>query len=334
MATVGGVKFHLYVCFLSFFKHTVQQNPVDQLTISSIVTRLRTYKKKMTSPFNTILLNPGLESIVVKVFKYLKPLDLIHLCLVSRRCQALVFDLFRSRLSTLYVLICTNHNKYQEDLLTKFIPHSQEISLLDAKMALEYLLSNFKCSKKSVDLLLTTFPALKNTSICHQRTIQVDRQNGATSVLKFLCDLSHDGFYHQGDLVHRILSFLKFEKRNRTYYGNQEKDFLSRLSLMQLATKSRNRDAVIALLLYWKNPPNPPVYSKLLWTEMLVTLVHCTSTNSCQDFGRLEHVRRLLDDYRANFPISQDFAVTVKCPEMKTLLLECFKNPRKRKWDD
>ena len=120
--------------------------------------------------FDDILKNPGfLNCIVSKIIGYLDKKDQAQLCLVSKRCEEIVFDLCDSRrFSSLFVTVCKSHDLYQSFIIEKFV---KRITFSDAKMGLRYLLSNIKCNRKSVNHILDTFPLLQTETICTQKKI-------------------------------------------------------------------------------------------------------------------------------------------------------------------
>ena len=146
-------------------------------------------------------------------------------------------------------------------------------------------------------------------------------------ILKFLCDSSKDGFYHQGDLISRILSLMKNERTNLKLEDESEQDMLGNC-MLKLAMASKNRDAIIALLI---GLPRFTINSKSVWAKVLEILVECSEEKSCAEFGRFEYIKKLLsalNGYNYHLDSKEKFVENIKCPQIKGLFQSWIENPR------
>ena len=275
--------------------------------------------------FDDILRNQGFQNcIVAKIISYLDEKDQAQLCLVSKRCEEIVFDLSESRLSSLFASICKNHDQYQSFIIEKFV---KRISISDARLGLQILLSSFKCKRKSVNHILDAFPALQTETICTQKkiSVQVESEENITDILKFLCDSSYDGFYHQGDLISRILQLMELEQINLKLVDESGQDMVGNW-MLELATASKNRDAIIALLF---GLPRLTIVSKAIWESVLQTFANCSEAKPCKDFGRFEYIKNLLsalNGYNYHLDAKEKFVESIKCPQIKGLLKSCIED--------
>ena len=99
---------------------------------------------------------------------------------------------------------------------------------------------------------------------------------------------------------------------------------------------AKNRDAVIAILRYkstkhiaYHIDNNRLTFGDFNWKDGLqtaITLITCTATNCCKDYGRRQIIQELLNENKLDFPLSEEFVALATCQDMKKVLIEWIQN--------
>ena len=273
---------------------------------------------------------------------------------------------------TPFLLLCHECSKSQDGLIELFVKHKHLINFhakwnsenaydLNGESAYGLLVSNLECSIKSVQLIAEN--CLDSSERNEMEDFQLVLHNQYhllrrlvarnDTALHCLCKRSKSSYHQQGNLLAKISYLLDTrvadiegdEREYMRWFGINEKDGDDQTAF-QLAIKSGNRDAVLAVLHYnWKNDGkkfetiNPdadiPDFiddenrdsifkfdTKLRWTEgfqAMMQVLNCTPESCCED-SRLEVVRDLLIANTLDFPITERFIASLECQSMKDLL--------------
>ena len=214
------------------------------------------------------------------------------------------------------------------------------------KSALDVLLLNIQCSKRSVQLLQNQ---LKIEHVCHYEKFDKLLNNPdfkddyyardimGRSAFHNLCHFSPDRFYLQGNLLKTVKSFwtkISFfhaaQRITRIQFFLDAKD-KNGLTPFELAIKTQNRDVMLFILekeLMWKSYTS--FYTSLNMKDgfqAMMTLLICQPHNCCKLNSpfTINAIRRVLWKNKLDIPLTENLTSIVTCPEMKELIQDWLK---------
>ena len=269
---------------------------------------------------------------------------------------------------TPFLMACKRYCPNQDEIIELFLKHKTKFNPkakgdgdnMGPLTAFEHYISNVQSTSKMAKILydldknslnhdeidFMTYVDehyLYNRASCHDYESDTDASDdteGERNVLHYLCEKSDVLYHQQGNLLKKILEILEYRLKDGIYFSLHAKDESGNTPL-QLAIKSGNRDAVIALLKHHikekekysfstrNEHKNEFIDTRLDWKDgfqAMALVLTCTPENCCSESeDRFEAICEIINANKLDIQVCKEL-ITVKCSKLKSVVEEWLSN--------